>query len=253
MRQPFGQNFLVDKNISEKIVSAAELTKNDTVIEIGPGKGALTGLLGAAARKVLALEIAEDLVPGLRSKFAGQENVEIAEGDALEFDFVGYKTPFKLVANLPYNVATKLLQNILPGKQWARAIVMVQKEVAERITAQTRTKAYGSFSIFCRYYAEAKILFYVPPLCFFPKPKVDSAVVILVNKCPREENPGFLKLARLAFQTRRKTIVNSLKTNTHFSKEKILAALNNSHIGLMARPEELTLEQFQALDSYLNN
>jgi 16S rRNA (adenine1518-N6/adenine1519-N6)-dimethyltransferase len=251
MRQPFGQNFLIDKNIAAKIVSSASLTKEDTVLEIGPGKGALTELLAEAAGKVIAIEIDKNLAQNLNTRFSSVGNIAIVEKDALSLDLAIFKTPVKIVSNLPYNIAAKIMQNLLPDKNWLSAVIMVQREVAERITARARTKAYGAFSIFCQYYADAAILFGVPPSCFSPEPKVDSCVVNLINKRPEDASPSFLKLAKVSFQARRKTILNALRTNTEFSKESILAALADCAIDPMARPEELNIPQFAALDKAL--
>ena len=245
MRQPFGQNFLVDRNIAQKIVEAGGVSSSDTVLEIGPGKGILTDYLSETAGKLVAVEIDRALAADLSVRYAEKENVSIVNTDFLHYAIP--EEPFKVVANLPYSVSTAVIEKILPGTGWQSAVVMVQKEVGERIAAVRGTKAYGSFSLLCQYYADVKKLFTVGPRCFFPRPKVDSVVLCMKNRRPPEPCAELFPLIRLAFQQRRKTVGNALSSALDCPKQEVLSALSASGIDPMARPETLALRDYQAL------
>ncbi len=180
MRQPRGQNFLVEKNIARKIVAAADISPADKILEIGPGKGVLTALIAPLAGEFRAVEVDRQLFESLNT--SGRfPNTKFVLADFLEYPFASDLGPLKIVANLPYNVSTAIIEKFLPENNWTIAVVMVQKEVGERLTASPGTKEYGSLTIFCRHYAGIVKLFSVGPGCFFPKPKVDSVVLKLVN------------------------------------------------------------------------
>ncbi|MCQ2521281.1 MAG: 16S rRNA (adenine(1518)-N(6)/adenine(1519)-N(6))-dimethyltransferase RsmA [Lachnospiraceae bacterium] len=220
-RKKFGQNFLIDEGILEKIVSAAEVTKDDVVLEIGPGIGSMTQYLAEAAGKVIAVEIDDQLIPILKETLSPYDNVTVIHGDVMKTDLkklseeYGDGKPFKVVANLPYYITTpiimRLLEDDVPTK---RITVMVQKEVAERIKEKPGSKEYGAISLSVQYYAKPEIACIVPPNCFMPRPNVDSAVL---NLDPYEtapvsvKNPKFMfQIIRASFNQRRKTLANGI-------------------------------------------
>ncbi|MCX5782286.1 MAG: 16S rRNA (adenine(1518)-N(6)/adenine(1519)-N(6))-dimethyltransferase RsmA [Elusimicrobia bacterium] len=246
MRRKFGQNFLVDKNIARKIVDSAELSLNDTVIEIGPGKGILTEVIAPRVKELIAVEIDRKLSENLKTKYSSYPNTKIINENFLSFA-LPKGAHFKIVANLPYNIATAILQKILPSPFWDTAVVMVQKEVGERIAAKPGGKIYGAFSIFCQYFAQIKILFKVGPKCFLPSPRVDSVVLSLSNIFPKNINSGLFRLVNLCFQQRRKIILNSLSNGFDIRKEEILKILQEINIDPNIRPEYLDLKSFEGL------
>ncbi len=264
LQKKFGQNFLVDTNILEKIVDAAGITKEDCVLEIGPGIGTMTQYLAKRAGKVVAVEIDRALIPILKDTLSDCGNVIIVHNDILKTDISrivwehnGGK-PLKAVANLPYYITTPVIMALLEQEAPIKSItVMVQKEVAERMQAGPGTKDYGALSLAAAYYASAKIVANVPPSCFIPKPNVGSAVVCLEkyeNPPVKVEDRQFLfALIRAAFNQRRKTLVNALSNAKQLTvkKERILSAL--AHMGLSAtiRGEALSLEQFAKLSGLL--
>jgi 16S rRNA (adenine1518-N6/adenine1519-N6)-dimethyltransferase len=248
MRQRHGQNFLIDLNIANNIVKAADLSAQDEVLEIGPGKGVLTKLIQPKVKHLTAVEIDAELADALKKLFSDKNNIEIINSDFLDFGTQSFQ-PFKAVSNLPYNVGTAVIQKILPLPNWNICIFMLQKEVAARLAAKAGGKDYGYFSIFTQYYADSKLLFDVSPSCFNPAPKVMSSVIKLVNKRPPEPPKDFFNLIKRCFSMRRKTILNSLISflNDKISappKLQALQILQSCKIDQMQRPDKLTIEDF---------
>ena len=250
MRQKFGQNFLYDKNIARKIVAAADLNPSDSVLEIGPGKGVLTELISEKAKELIAVELDGALAGKLKERFASVPNIKIENQDFMDFSFPE-KKHFKIIANLPYYIATAIIQKFLPARGWERAVVMVQKEVGQRITAKPRSKIYGALSLFCQYFAEAEVLFTVPPSCFSPAPKVDSVVISLTNLFRPKPDKLLFSVISLAFQQRRKIILNSLSHGLDVSKSRLTEAFERAGIDSSLRPEYLSLDDFKGLTSAL--
>nr|WP_072514518.1 16S rRNA (adenine(1518)-N(6)/adenine(1519)-N(6))-dimethyltransferase RsmA [Ndongobacter massiliensis] len=252
----WGQNFLTDGNLIKKIVAGAGITSEDVVLEIGPGIGTLTEALLPLAKRVIAVEIDGRLIPILTKNFQDYANFHLLHADALQLDLVALlqkEAPgerVQVVANLPYYITTPLLERLLnPKLPVNRCTLMVQKEVAERMTAAPSTKEYGSLTLFIACYARAQILFPAPKTVFFPAPKVDSAVVRL----DRRESPDGVDVARVshwiqcAFQNRRKTVLNSLQNGEAIDKTALKEALQKRGIPLQARAEDLRLEDYLAL------
>lgn len=260
-KKSLGQNFLIDRNILEKIIRVANVTKETGVIEIGPGFGALTEKLAQHASKVVAFEIDKRLLPILDETLAEYDNVTIIHSDILKADLhEAINTHFQqgqdliVVANLPYYVTTPILMKLLEEKLPIRGIVcMMQKEVAERISAKPNTKQYGSLSIAVQFYGEAETSFYVPNTVFIPRPNVDSAVIqITLHKKPPyqvEDERLFFEIVRAAFAKRRKTIVNNLAShfNERFSKRDIEMLLEEAGIDPKRRGETLAIDEFVEL------
>ena len=250
-----GQNFLIDSGVVKKIVDAAEISDGDEVLEIGPGIGTLTqGLLEAGA-KVTAVELDKKLPAVLAETLAGYENFKLIQGDILKVDVEKIMPPnFKVVANLPYYITTQILLTLLEKKLPVTKIVtMVQKEVAERMTAAPNSKIYGAMTVAVQFRADVKIAFEVPPSAFLPRPEVTSAVVV----CDVRESPFkvadenyFIKVVRAAFGQRRKTLINSL-IGAGFNREKILSALEVANISSKLRAENLSIEDFVNLSNNL--
>ena len=266
IKKSLGQNFLIDPNILQNIVSHANLTKESAVIEIGPGIGALTEHLARKAGQVVAVEIDQRLLPVLEDTLSPYDNVEIIHSDILKTNvedviqekLAGYKD-IMVVANLPYYVTTPILIKLLMEKLPIRGmVVMMQKEVADRITASPSTKAYGSLSIAIQYYMKAEIAMTVPRTVFIPQPNVDSAVIKLTR---HETSPvdvldeDFLfKVSRSSFAQRRKTILNNLQSQLPLGKEKkelILAALAEANVDPTRRGETLSIQEFGNLANIL--
>jgi 16S rRNA (adenine1518-N6/adenine1519-N6)-dimethyltransferase len=256
LTKSLGQNFLHDANQLERIVAAAELTKTDKVLEIGPGLGPLTELLLAKAGQVLAIEKDARLVPILRERFP-QPNFELLHDDALEFlkneprDWHDWK----LVANLPYSVASPILVELAAGARAPKMIVVtLQLEVAQRLMAQTDDDDYGILTLLVQLDFEPRGLFKIPPGCFFPAPDVDSACVTLMRRetplLPEEQREAFYRLVKQAFSQRRKMMLKLLKQN--WPKEQLEAAFTELNISLQERAEKLSLEQFVALTKILS-
>lgn len=261
----FGQNFLIDTHVLEKIVRAADITKEDLVLEIGPGIGTLTQYLCEAAREVIAVEIDPNLIPILtEDTLAAYENVTVIEADVLKLDLkqlIAEKNggrPIKVVANLPYYITTPIIMGLLESQiPLLNITVMVQKEVADRMQAGPGGKEYGALSLAVQYYAEPYIAANVPPNCFLPRPNVGSAVIRLtLHDTPpvrvKDEHLLFA-LIRASFNQRRKTLVNGLTNAAElsFSKEEVLAALRKLGWKETVRGEALTLEEFAALANEL--
>lgn len=248
-----GQNFLIDAEIVRQIVAAAEVKADDEILEIGPGIGTLTqGLLEAGAH-VTAIELDKKLPAVLRETLAGYENFRLVEGDVLKINLAELMPrPFKVVANLPYYITTQILLTLLEKNlPVIKIVTMVQREVAERMTAAPGSKIYGALSVAVQFRSEARVAFEVPPKSFLPPPEVTSAVVVCdVRKPPFEVNEEFfVKVVRAAFSQRRKTLLNSL-AGAGFSREKILSALERSEIDGTRRAETLSLEEFARLSNF---
>lgn len=265
-KKSLGQNFLTELNILKKIVAAAQITKETNVIEIGPGIGALTEQLGKKAHQVLAYEIDERLLPILTDSLSEYQNITIIHEDILAADVeqdveqtFTEKWPLKVVANLPYYITTpimmKLIESRLPIDEM---VVMMQKEVAERISAQPGSKAYGSLSIAAQFYMEAAIAFIVPKTAFVPQPNVDSAILKLTKReqpiVTVKDEERFFRLVKGAFQQRRKTLWNNLLATYGKQEEiveKLKIALASVEIDPKRRAETLSIEEFAALSNRL--
>ena len=256
----FGQNFLIDTHVLDKIINSAQITKDDFVLEIGPGIGTMTQYLAEAAREVAAVEIDTTLIPILKDTLKDWDNVTVINNDILKVDIrklaleKNQGRPIKVVANLPYYITTPIIMGLFENQVPIDSItIMVQKEVADRMQVGPGTKDYGALSLAVQYYAKPQIVANVPPNCFMPRPKVGSAVIRLERyaKPPVEVNDEKLmfRIIRASFNQRRKTLVNGLKNSPEipFSKEQIEAALGMCGLSLNIRGEALTLEQFAQL------
>ncbi|MDD6135713.1 MAG: 16S rRNA (adenine(1518)-N(6)/adenine(1519)-N(6))-dimethyltransferase RsmA [Lachnospiraceae bacterium] len=256
----FGQNFLIDAHVVNKIVAAADITKDDIVLEIGPGIGTMTQYLAEAAGHVYAVEIDKNLLPVLDETLSEYDNVTVVNNDILKVDIrelVGDRE-VKVVANLPYYITTPIIMGLFENHIPASSItVMVQKEVAMRMQAGPGSKDYGALSLAVQYYAKPYIVANVPPNCFMPRPNVGSAVIRLTKheKPPVEVEDEALmfRLIRASFNQRRKTLQNGIHNaaNLSFSKEHVVDALNALGLPESVRGEALTLEQFAALANEL--
>ena len=263
-QKKFGQNFLIDTHVLEKIISAAGITKNDCVLEIGPGIGTMTQYLAENAGHVVAVEIDRNLIPILKETLADYDNVTVINEDILRVDikalaeeYNGGK-PIKVVANLPYYITTPIIMGLFEsGVPIDNITVMVQKEVADRMKEGPGSKDYGALSLAVQYYAEPEIVANVPPNCFIPRPNVGSAVIRLTRhkEMPVEvKDPALMfKIIRASFNQRRKTLQNGLSNaqDLSFSKEEIAAAIESLGLSPSVRGETLTLAQFAALSDVL--
>lgn len=255
-KKNFGQNFLVDERVLDKIVSAAEIDKNDLVIEVGPGIGTLTQAMAKRAGKVVSVEIDKTLVPILGELLADYDNIEIINEDILKVDIneLIARHPdmsVKMAANLPYNITTPIIMNILEKHIPMESLtVMIQKEVAYRMNAKPSTKDYGSLSLVTQYYCEPYLVANVPQNCFMPRPNVDSAVIKLtILKEPRvtvKDEQFMFEFIKAAFSQRRKTLVNCIFSSSMLSlnKEELGKELNNLGYDERVRGESLTLEDY---------
>ncbi len=264
-QKKFGQNFLIDSHVLDKIIAAAGVTKDDVVLEIGPGFGTMTQYLAEAAKEVIAVEIDKTLIPILHETLADYDNITIINEDILKVDIkqlVDEKNggrPIKVVANLPYYITTPIIMGLFESHVPLDNItVMVQKEVAQRMQAGPGTKDYGALSLAVQFYAEPYIVANVPPNCFIPRPGVGSAVIRLT----KWENPPIavkdealmFALIRASFNQRRKTLQNSLVNGGVFvTKEQVVAALEKMELSPTIRGEALTLEQFAMLSDILSD
>ena len=260
----FGQNFLIDEHVLEKIIDSSGITKDDFILEIGPGIGTMTQYLAEAAREVAAVEIDSSLIPILKDTLKEWDNVTVINNDILKTDIKkiadeknGGK-PVKVVANLPYYITTPIIMGLFEKNVPVDSItVMVQKEVADRMQVGPGTKDYGALSLAVQYYAKPEIVANVPPNCFMPRPKVGSAVIKLTRyeKPPVEVQDERLmfRLIRASFNQRRKTLANGLNNapDIQVSKEDIAKALEELGVGAGIRGETLTLEQFARLSNIL--
>jgi len=256
-KKKWGQNFLTDPNIVNKILDCASVQPGEQILEIGPGKGFMTQRLLARGAQVTAIEIDPDLVQFMRSELPGYEGkLTLIQEDALRYNYPNLKAPYKVVANLPYNISTPLLFRLLEEKTRIRQMVlMLQKEVAERISARPGTKSYGALSVILQFFADVQIAFKVSPHCFQPKPKVSSAVISVTPlqkpRIPVQDEALFLKVVKGAFLYRRKQLVNALVC-AGFSEALIKAALEKMGCDTARRGETFTLFEFAALSDILS-
>ena len=245
------QNFLIDGNIIAKIISAASIRPNDLVIEIGPGPGALTEALLAAGAKVIAIEKDRILAKALERLQTNDKRLTVFEQDILEFDLKAFLGSHldpgikaKVAANLPYHLTTPIITSLVPLHERLESLtLMVQKEVADRFTAETGTSEYSSITLFLKYHAHVETCFTIEPTCFFPKPKVRSAVVQFHLKAPEQKMPeAFFSMMRAAFQQRRKMLRGSLRK--FFHPQQIETCLSSIGMNPLSRPEQLSLKNF---------
>ncbi len=264
IQKRFGQNFLIDTTVLERIIGAAQITKEDCVLEIGPGLGTMTQYLAERAREVVAVEIDRNLIPILEDTLSAYDNVTVINEDILKVDIGALAAeknggrPIKVVANLPYYITTPIIMGLFESHVPLQSItVMVQKEVADRMQVGPGTKDYGALSLAVQYYAKPEIVANVPPNCFIPRPNVGSAVIRL----SRYEQPPvqvqdekfMFALIRASFNQRRKTLVNGLTgaPELHLTKDQVATALEQIGVSAQIRGEALTLEQFAALSDAL--
>lgn len=263
-QKKYGQNFLIDANVLDRILRAAEITREDFVLEIGPGIGTMTQYLAQRAREVAAVEIDSNLIPILKETLAPYSNVTILHNDILKVDIrklaeeKNASNPIKVVANLPYYITTPIIMGLFESHVPLKSItVMVQREVADRMKAGPGTRDYGALSLAVQYYAEPEIVANVPPNCFIPRPNVGSAVIRLNRyEAPPvqvEDEKKMFRLIRASFNQRRKTLANSLTNdpNLHLSKERIAQVLDRMQLSPTVRGEALSLEQFALLSQLL--
>lgn len=263
-QKKFGQNFLIDPHVLDKIISAAGVTKDDMVLEIGPGIGTMTQYLAEAAGKVVAVEIDNNLIPILQETLKDYENVTIIHNDILKVDIAELAEkynggrPIKVVANLPYYITTPIIMGLFESHVPIDNItVMVQKEVADRMQEGPGSKNYGALSLAVQYYAEPYIVANVPPNCFIPRPSVGSAVIRLTRHkdapVQTKDEQMMFRLIRASFNQRRKTLQNGLNnaSDLHFTKEQIAQAIEAMGLPASVRGETLTLEQFAKLTDLL--
>lgn len=263
-QKKFGQNFLIDTHVLDKIIAAADITEEDFVLEIGPGIGTMTQYLCENAREVTAVEIDKKLIPILEDTLGSYDNVTVINEDILKVDIGklaeeknGGK-PIKVVANLPYYITTPIIMGLFESHVPIDSItVMVQKEVADRMQVGPGTKDYGALSLAVQYYAKPEIVANVPPNCFMPRPKVGSAVIRLTRheKTPVEveDEKLMFRIIRASFNQRRKTLVNGLNNapDIPVSKENIVKAIQELGVSESIRGEALTLEQFAKLSNLM--
>lgn len=264
-QKKFGQNFLIDTHVLDKIIDSAEITKDDLVLEIGPGIGTMTQYLAYRARQVIAVEIDKALIPILEDTLSAYDNVMIINDDVLKVDIAGLAETYnqgktiKVVANLPYYITTPIIMGLFESHVPVESItVMVQKEVADRMQVGPGTKDYGALSLAVQYYADPYIVANVPPNCFMPRPKVGSAVIRLTR---HQEPPVkvkdeklMFKIIRASFNQRRKTLANGLNNSPeiHLPKELITASIEELGRGSSIRGEALTLQEFAALSDIIS-
>lgn len=259
-QKKFGQNFLIDSNVLESIIRGAEITKDDFVLEIGPGIGTMTQYLCEAARQVVAVEIDKMLIPILEDTLSEYDNVEVINQDVLKVDIKSLAEeknngkPIKVVANLPYYITTPIIMGLFEsGVPIDSITIMVQKEVADRMQTGPGSKDYGALSLAVQFYATAKVILNVSATCFMPRPNVDSAVIKLTRHKEPTVNVAdeklMFKIIRASFNQRRKTLVNGLKNSPElsFSKEQIVKAIEKIGKPETIRGEALTLEEFAEL------
>ena len=261
-QKKFGQNFLIDTRILEGIIDAAHITKDDFVLEIGPGIGTMTQYLCESAREVVAVEIDKNLIPILADTLSAYDNVEVINEDILKVDIKtlaeerNHGKPIKVVANLPYYITTPIIMGLFESHVPIDSItIMVQKEVADRMQEGPGSKEYGALSLAVQYYANPKIVLNVPPSCFMPQPKVGSAVIRLERHAQppvQVENEQLMfQLIRASFNQRRKTLANGLNNfqGLHLDKETIQKCIEELGVPATIRGEALSLEQFAKLSN----
>lgn len=263
-QKKYGQNFLIDTHVLDKIIRSSEISREDMVLEIGPGIGTMTQYLACAAGKVIAVEIDRALIPILEDTLDGFDNVRVINGDILKIDLAKLVEeenggrPIKVVANLPYYITTPIIMSLFEGQVPLKSItVMVQKEVADRMQAAPGSKDYGALSLAVQYYAKPYIAANVPQNCFMPRPRIGSAVIRLerYDSPPVEVKDERLlfRIIRASFNQRRKTLANGLKNSAEldFTKGEIEAAIEKLGKGASVRGEALTLEEFAELSNWL--
>lgn len=255
-----GQNFLIDDSVLNDIVNGADVNEEDLVIEIGPGVGTLTAQILKRAKRVVAIELDNDLIPILMEELGDNQKFQLIHNDALKVDFnevIGDEKSVKLVANLPYYVTTPIIAKLLKdGYNFKSLTIMIQKEVAERINAEPNCKEYGALSLLVQYYCNTSIVRNVPAKCFMPRPKVDSIVIRLDKLDTPRVGPDneklFFDIIRNSFNMRRKTLWNSTK-NIGLSKEILTVAYEEAGIDPKRRGETLSIEEFCALSNRINH
>ncbi len=261
MDRKWGQHFLIDKNIARKIIRAANLEPGDTVLEIGPGRGVLTEEILSHQAKVIAVEIDNQLVQKLKQKFKNyiEENkLKVIACDFLKLDLAKFFAPYpvlKIVANIPYYITGRILRKIYNFKNWKRAVLLLQKEVAQRLKATPGTKEYGILSVATQVYTRVEIVGFASPKVFRPQPKVTSAIVRL-ERLPEplikpEEEKGFFHLLHIAFGQRRKILINNLSRSLNCSKVKLEKIFASSGLGANIRAENLSIADFVKLNRFL--
>lgn len=263
-QKKYGQNFLIDTHILEKIIESSEITKEDFILEIGPGIGTMTQYLCEYAKEVVAVEIDQHLIPVLNDTLSAYENVTVINEDILKLDINRLTqernggNPIKVVANLPYYITTPIIMGLFESHVPMESItIMVQKEVADRMQVGPGTKDYGALSLAVQYYAKPKIIANVPPNCFMPRPKVGSAVIRLTRHrevpVQVEDEKLMFSLIRASFNQRRKTLANGLNNapGIHLSKELIQESIEVLGVPVTIRGEALTLEQFAELSNII--
>ena len=258
----FGQNFLIDENVLSNIITSSEISKDDCVLEIGPGIGTMTQALCEAARHVVTVEIDSNLIPILQNTLKAYDNVTIIHSDVLKLDLndviqkYNDGKPVKVVANLPYYITTPIIMGLFESHAPIRSItVMVQKEVADRMQSLPGTKDYGALSLAVQYYSKPEIIQLVPPNCFIPRPNVGSAVIRLLrypeSPVSVSDDRWMFQLIKAAFGQRRKTLLNSLSSGAGVPKDATIKALQNMQLSETIRGEALTLAQFAELADQL--
>lgn len=265
-QKKFGQNFLIDPHVLDKIINAADITKEDCVIEIGPGIGSVTEALIANAGKVISIEIDDQLIPILTEQFGACENFRLIHKDVLKVDLhklIEEESPnrrIKVVANLPYYITTPIVMMLLEHNLPIESItVMVQKEVADRMASGPGSKQYGAITVAMKYYCDTYLVANVPQNCFMPRPNVDSAVIKLtLHQEPIvdiKDEAQLLKIIKAAFSQRRKTLLNTLASNGNLgvSKEDIKNILEETGIGASTRGETLSLEDYAKLSNFIDD
>jgi len=265
-RKSLGQNFLIDGNILDKILDAADIGKDDTVLEIGPGIGTMTQALAEKAGWVFAVEIDKNLVEILKETLGEYNNIEIINQDVLKFDIVDFVEglnlkKIKIIANLPYYITSPVILKVIGSKEViSMAVFMIQREVARRLTASPGTKDYGSLTVFVNYFTYPEVVFDVPNTVFIPQPKVESSVVRLImrNKPPIEvhDEKLFFEVVRASFNQRRKTLLNSLlniEDLKEMDKNTLKMALEEADISPGIRGEALSMEEFARVSNILYN
>ena len=263
-QKKFGQNFLIDPHVLDKIIRAAEITEDDFVLEIGPGMGTMTQYLAYAAREVYAVEIDKSLIPILEDTLSDYDNVTVINEDILKVDIAKLAEeknggrPIKVVANLPYYITTPIIMGLFESHVPLESItVMVQKEVADRMQSGPGTKDYGALSLAVQFYSKAEIVANVPANCFMPRPNVGSAVIRLTCHAERpvdvKDEAFMFKIIRASFNQRRKTLQNGLNnaSNLSVNKEQVVTALEKMGLPATVRGEALSLEQFAELSNLL--
>ncbi len=264
IQKKYGQNFLIDAHILEQIIEAAQIMKDDFVLEIGPGIGTMTQYLCEAAREVVAVEIDQNLLPILEDTLSEYDNVSVINEDILKVDIVSlaaeknHGKPIKVVANLPYYITTPIIMGLFESHVPLESItIMVQKEVAERMQSSPGTKDYGALSLAVQYYAKPEVVAIVSPSCFLPQPKVESSVIRLTyhEKPPEEisDEKFLFQVIRASFNQRRKTLANGLNNapSIPVSKENIIATIEELGYPATVRGETLSLQEFASLSEAL--